>query len=152
MNYTYYNLFILYGRYIPFLAVLYSILFLFYKYNYKLDTLIKPVLYFLVFVGINNILNNVLKLIFKEPRPSTSKYTPIMYSDIYGLPSGHTQNMAFITTYFYLLYPNYTYLHLFNLMNTIITSIQRYLQHAHTIKQILAGIFVGGLFGNMIIM
>lgn len=144
-----YDIFILYSKYVPLLAVLYSVIYIIVKHRKNRNTQIKPVFYFLIYIGINNILNNILKGLIRSPRPNSSSltYSPITNSDVYGMPSAHVQNMAFITTYLYKLYPSDTYFHLFNVFNIFITGYQRYIQNNHTILQLIGGLIVGVLFG-----
>lgn len=142
-----YTLLLYYGKYIPVLAVFYCVLFLIYKYRHDRRKPLYPVLWFLLFVGINNVLNNVLKAILKQPRPASHKYIPITHADIYGMPSGHAQNMAFFTIYLWRLFPQYKWFHLWNSLNTLLTSYQRYAENNHTFAQVLAGLGVGSLFG-----
>ena len=140
---------LLYGKYIPFLAVIYSIVYLFTKYRTDKQHQLTPIVYFILYVGINNVLNNVLKALIRDPRPESSllTYTPITNADVYGMPSGHVQNMAFITTFFYQLFPKDIPFHILNVMNIFITGIQRYKQNNHTFLQLVGGLFVGIVFG-----
>jgi membrane-associated phospholipid phosphatase len=102
----------------------------------------------------NNILNILLKLIFKHPRPSSDKKTIEIAIhngywvdfDKFGMPSGHAQNCGFCLAYifFSLNNPFFTYLYLFI---TIITLFQRYLYKRHTILQLIIGLIIGSLVG-----
>ena len=118
----------------------------------------KKYLYFF-FYGfmLNNILNIILKVAIKEPRPtSEQKVIEIGIAngarisfDKFGMPSGHAQNcaycLAFITMVFYD--PLITAFYIVITFNTLF---QRYLYSNHTILQLIIGCFIGLLFGFII--
>jgi membrane-associated phospholipid phosphatase len=120
----------------------------------------KIYLQFFVFGFIlNNILNIILKLAIKEPRPTKDQKAieigvtngARISFDKFGMPSGHAQNcgycLAFITMalnnpYITTLYTVITFNSLF----------QRYLYNNHTILQLIIGIIIGTTFGYIIYM
>jgi membrane-associated phospholipid phosphatase len=108
---------------------------------------------------LNNILNIILKLAIKEPRPTKDQKAieigvtngARISFDKFGMPSGHAQNcgycLAFITMtlnnpYITILYTIITFNSLF----------QRYLYNNHTILQLIIGIIIGTTFGYLIYM
>ena len=107
----------------------------------------------------NSLLNAVLKEIIAAPRPSGE--IPLFgmprNRDFYGMPSGHAQMAAFITSFFI---KNTNKLNNVNpsqfgvmtvglLAISILTVIQRYAFRAHSLVQLVAGLVVGGAIGQM---
>ncbi len=108
---------------------------------------INLIFYFIIFQIINNILNLLLKLFFKQPRPSNphkdlSFYKSIFSANKYGMPSGHAQ-MITSELLFIIYYFKNTYLTLFALFQTFITLAQRYYSNYHTLIQIVVGTLIG---------
>jgi membrane-associated phospholipid phosphatase len=108
---------------------------------------------YLVFTGMNYILNGLLKTTFKEVRPSGG--IPLYdgeeeyYNrDKYGMPSGHAQSVFFALTYLYLVKQS-IYSFLLELCVALITGYQRWKYRRHTISQILVGSLIGILFGGL---
>lgn len=141
------KLFVQYGRYIPLLAVLYSSIFILFKYRSNVKKQISIISKFIIFVIINNIFNNFLKGIIQQPRPNKANYTSLFYYDGFGMPSGHAQNMAFITSYLYFLFPKNIAFFIFNLINLSITTIQRIYSNQHTPLQVYIGTIIGFFIG-----
>jgi membrane-associated phospholipid phosphatase len=117
--------------------------------------------YYLLGSFINVIVNQILKVIMKEPRPSVDKKTfdlALKYAknndyigsisyDAFGMPSGHAQSVMFSTTYIFLVLKNENiYTMLFYLLITLITLIQRVQYNFHTINQVIVGSLNGILF------
>jgi len=110
--------------------------------------------FFVVGFILNNVLNILLKLLFKQPRPSDNiKTLEISINngsqigfDKFGMPSGHAQNCGFCFTFVFLVLqsPFYTFLYHFI---TFISLFQRYLFHNHTILQLIIGLIIGSLVG-----
>jgi membrane-associated phospholipid phosphatase len=105
----------------------------------------------------NMILNTALKLCFQEPRPSLIQHSfALDFSDVYknadelgpheyGMPSGHSQTVWFITTFITMALKNHT-ISLVYAVISICTMIQRVQYNNHTMSQVLAGMIVGSLF------
>lgn len=120
-------------------------------------SLLKQVKYlsgYLVFTGINSIMNIVLKTTFQETRPpggiplydgEEEKYKN---ENKYGMPSGHTQSVFFALTYLYLV-KHSIYSFLLELCVAMITCYQRWKYRRHTISQIIVGSLIGILFGGL---
>mgnify|MGYP001376010746 CR=1 FL=1 len=135
---------------------------------------------YLVGFFINKKLNEILKDIFKEPRPipfdlknaenrdplqfigralSTNKdKTYISKSHLYGMPSGHAQTASFVIAYYYFMNEKSifkkinitTIVFLFALLIYFITIYQRWNSKAHTITQLMVGSIVGILFAKLL--
>lgn len=112
-------------------------------------------LQFYIFGFIANLmLNTVLKLLIKEPRPENdARALEIGIAngrrisfDKYGMPSGHAQIATFITAFVALIVNN-TYIIVIYFLLTLMTMCQRYIYNNHTIGQILIGAIVGAGMG-----
>ena len=103
---------------------------------------------YLLFGMVNTIINKLLKGIFREPRPNGGVNifkTELHYgTDIYGMPSGHAQTVAFSTVYAYLAYPSISLL-MFNFVILFLTAFQRWNYKKHTTNQLFIGSVVGGI-------
>ena len=98
----------------------------------------------------NIILNLLLKLIIKQPRPNED-YKVISIAtangerfgpDVYGMPSGHAQSGAFNFAYITFIFQNAS-LSCFYLIISFITLAQRYIYKNHTLLQLLVGLIIG---------
>jgi membrane-associated phospholipid phosphatase len=104
--------------------------------------------------GLNNLLNVILKLLIREPRPSgDTKFIELMGNrvghDKYGMPSGHAQNCFFSLVYITLAL-NQPSITLFYSGMSFISIIQRYEYKNHTLIQLFIGSIVGTLFAYLI--
>ena len=69
---------------------------------------------YVIAIIFNSLLNFIIKGIIKQPRPKEDldvfnpekKHSPRIASDIYGMPSGHSQHVFLSTTYIYLVLRN----------------------------------------------
>jgi len=103
---------------------------------------------------LNNILNIILKLAIKEPRPSKDKKAieigivngARVGFDNFGMPSGHAQNCGYSLT-FVTMVLNDPLITTIYLVISLISLFQRYLYNNHTILQLIIGLIVGGCFG-----
>lgn len=106
--------------------------------------------------ALNNILNIILKLAIKEPRPTgDQKAIEIAIAngvrvgfDKFGMPSGHAQNCAYCLSFVMLTLHNPAITTLY-MMVTLITVCQRYIYRNHSILQLLVGLTIGTLFGYL---
>ena len=117
----------------------------------------RPVFVFLymIFFWLNQLLNQMLKLIFLEERPSN----PIPFSQLerykgahyYGMPSGHAESVGFSFVFLWLLegYRSW-WLYIVGII-AIVTCIQRWKYRRHTMEQIIAGLFLGGTFAWIVL-
>lgn len=128
--------------------------------------------YYLLGSVVNFILNQILKLLIKQPRPSVDQKTfdlamkhmksttnyanMISYDKVLGMPSGHSQGVFFSTAFiyfvFYYLKPNNTDTNilLFYLFISFVTITQRVYYKFHTINQIIIGGFIGIGFSYLV--
>lgn len=119
------------------------------SYIYMFIFKFKKKLLFTELIQLNAFLNFILKRVIKQARPQKQSVMKIpflkkfKYND-YGMPSGHAQMAAFVTTFFILHAKNYKALlsSLF-IFVTISTLYQRYKYNAHYISQILVGTLLG---------
>ena len=122
-------------------------------FYYLLDKRIYLLVFFIGSVT-NMSLNEVLKLVIKEPRPEgqtqflDSKH--LTGPHLYGMPSAHTQNCFFSSAYLYLV-RGYPYISLLSLFISIITFYQRWKYNRHTVKQLFIGSVIGTLYAWILI-
>jgi membrane-associated phospholipid phosphatase len=105
----------------------------------------------------SSLLNAALKEIIAEPRPSGEIAlfgTPREW-DFYGMPSGHAQMVAFITSFFIKNSGDvgvksvwFAAIAAGLVAISILTVIQRYAFRAHTLAQLAAGLVIGGVIGS----
>lgn len=129
--------------------------------------------FYLIGSIVNLLLNQILKLIIKQPRPSVDQKTfdlamkhmksttnyanLISYDKVLGMPSGHSQGVFFSSSFiyfvFYHLKPNTstnTNMILFYLLIPFVTVVQRVYYKFHTINQIIVGGFIGIGFSYLV--
>jgi membrane-associated phospholipid phosphatase len=101
------------------------------------------------FEVINGIINSILKSLIRQERPEggrsiiNEKYTG---ANIYGMPSSHTQNVAFSTIYLYLVKRSPIYLILESFILAL-TFYQRWKYKRHTVEQLMVGTGIGAVIG-----
>jgi membrane-associated phospholipid phosphatase len=108
----------------------------------------------------NNIINIILKLLIKEPRPNNEfkkielavKHGEPVYFDKFGMPSAHLQNSLYIFTYtvFVLGPTNFANNSILYVILTILCGWQRYTSRSHTILQIIIGSIIGFIIGYIV--
>jgi len=114
--------------------------------------------YYCIFQTLNSMLNSIIKLIIKQPRPKNQKHIynfekksklKVMSGQEYGMPSGHAQSSLYsVMTNYYFTNCYFTF---FSILVSCITLYQRYKYRNHTKEQLLMGsltgmgIFYGGL-------
>ena len=113
--------------------------------------------YLIFFIGgfiLNNILNILLKIFIKEPRPSTDQKAieigivngARIGFDKFGMPSGHAQNCAYCLGFITMVLNNPLITCLYTVI-TMITLAQRYINNNHSILQLIVGTMTGLGFG-----
>lgn len=113
-------------------------------------------LIYVLFILINMISNNIIKQYIQEPRPNNEKhlfyFEKLKYknnnSQIYGMPSGHSQMIWFSVAFSLFVLEN-IYLFLFALCMAFNTMRQRYKYRNHTKGQIFAGSIFGFMIGYL---
>ena len=111
-----------------------------------------PYLYLFVFGSIaNSIVNNILKSVFKELRPSGKIGSEQFHgSNYYGLPSGHAQSCFFSFAFLYLVRGPSAILYFMGFISAL-TILQRWKNRYHSAKQLLYGAIFGIFFAWTII-
>lgn len=129
------------GFYGPLLIGLINTIWLWYRKIYLIS-------YLLCLVA-NTVINNILKNIIQEPRPSGQIYLneqldkgPISY----GMPSGHAQSVGFSITFLYLAVHSPAILYVSIFIGSL-TLYQRYTYMRHTLSQLFAGLILGTIIG-----
>jgi len=105
---------------------------------------------------LNNILNIILKLAIKEPRPTKDQKAievgvvngARIGFDKFGMPSGHAQNCGYCLLFITMTLNNPFITCLYSLIS-VISLYQRYLYNNHTILQLTIGFIVGCGFGYL---
>lgn len=111
-------------------------------------------LIYVLFILINMISNNIIKQYIQEPRPNNEKhlfdFEKLKYnnSQIYGMPSGHSQMIWFSVAFSLFVLEN-IYLFLLTLCMAFNTMRQRYKYRNHTKGQIFAGSIFGFMIGYL---
>jgi membrane-associated phospholipid phosphatase len=135
------------GEYSPFLLFFISLFLLRDKGN----------LFYYYIYGIiaNSIINAILKIIIREPRPSIGEkdfklaskngFHFYNYDKYLGMPSAHSQNVFYSTFFVFFALKKYNILLLY-LFISFITVYQRVYFNYHTVSQV----FVGGIIGIII--
>lgn len=105
---------------------------------------------------LNNILNIILKLFIKEPRPNNEQKAieigvvngARIGFDKFGMPSSHAQNCGYCLSFITLTLNNHFITTLYALISTI-SLFQRYLYKNHTMLQLAVGLTIGTFFGYL---
>jgi len=99
-------------------------------------------IFFLVCLGLNELVNKTLKNAIRQPRP-TNCATYLKKS--YGMPSGHSQVAGFASAF---VWWDATQMQQIALaLATLATLVQRVVSHCHSVPQVLSGFAVGAVFG-----
>jgi membrane-associated phospholipid phosphatase len=145
-----YNLIIGYlGYYAPLLVLIISTL--------LLRNLCRYLKFFIYGYTATMVLNSLLKILIKQPRPSKDKrILEIAIKngnrigfDKYGMPSGHAQICGFCLAFMTMLFKRPS-ISLLYLIISIITMYQRYIYNNHTIMQLIVGFIIGIGTGIMV--
>ena len=99
---------------------------------------------------LNNLLNIILKLTIKEPRPNKDKKEieigvvngVRIGFDKFGMPSGHAQNCGYLILFITMTLNNPVITMLFSLLS-VISLLQRYIYNNHSILQLIVGFIIG---------
>jgi membrane-associated phospholipid phosphatase len=115
--------------------------------------------YLIFFVSgfiLNNFLNIILKLAFKEPRPlKDQKQIEIgvvnnarIGFDKFGMPSGHAQNCGYCIVFITMILNN-PFITMIYFLISVLSLFQRYLYQNHTFLQLGIGFIIGITFGYL---
>jgi membrane-associated phospholipid phosphatase len=111
--------------------------------------------FFFVFLLVSGYINTLLKLWIKQPRPEG--YKKFLYSEhhrksvVYGMPSGHSQNVFYALTYLYLTVKDWAHWIPTGLTIAALMVYERYTFHNHTLLQLLAGAVTGIALGYLVV-
>jgi membrane-associated phospholipid phosphatase len=108
---------------------------------------------------LNGVLNIFLKLLIQQPRPSDDadkfelvmerrKHLLLIPYDVFGMPSGHAQSVAFTTMFVFLMIRT-SILKWGCVFVGLLTIWQRVAYNHHTVLQVVVGAIVGGLFAYL---
>lgn len=110
---------------------------------------------YILFLWLNSELNKLLKLWFREERPSNpihfssvEKYSGVQF---YGMPSGHAQSVGFSVVFLSVLEGYYSWWLYIIAAIMGLTCIQRWKYRRHTVEQIIVGLFFGGTFARIVL-
>jgi membrane-associated phospholipid phosphatase len=107
----------------------------------------KYLFWFCVLISLNEMINRVLKLTLREPRPKRitdhdwqvgQQGSPSSY----GMPSWHIQHAMFITIYMLFVQPSWVSFCI-SMVIVVIVFYERYADKYHTIRQLLVGAVIG---------
>jgi membrane-associated phospholipid phosphatase len=127
-------------------------------------------IFYLIGYIFNILLNQVLKICFKQPRPSIDSKTfdlalkqmkkvnsyanLISYDAVLGMPSGHTQGVFYSTAFVFFVLsqknPISNLILFFYLSVVLITILQRVYYRFHTVAQIIVGAIIGITYAYII--
>ena len=103
---------------------------------------------YLIALYINAVINQWLKTTIRDKRPPDPH--KFLYSDVfstktvnYGMPSGHSQNVTFSITFLFLVIHKMVPWLLLCFVILLLTVIERWVFHNHTILQLLVGAATG---------
>ena len=105
-----------------------------------------------IFFVLNGLLNRVLKMWIREPRPDNSQF--INEYDVndgaeqYGMPSGHAQSVAYSVVFLFLATGSVRILSS-TLFLSALTIYQRWAYHRHTEAQLGIGALIGSVVGTI---
>ena len=108
---------------------------------------------------LNSVLNIFLKLLFQQPRPSDDpdkfelmmerrKHLLLIPYDVFGMPSGHAQTVAFTTAFVFFTIRNNIF-RWFCVLISLLTIWQRVHYNYHTVLQVVVGSITGILFAGL---
>ena len=135
---------------------LYSPIILFILSLFLLRNMTIYLKFFLSGFILNNILNIILKLSIKEPRPSKDQKAievgiingARIGFDKFGMPSGHAQNCGYCLSFITMAFNNPFITMIYSLIS-LVSLFQRYLYNNHTFLQLVTGFIVGLSFGYL---
>jgi membrane-associated phospholipid phosphatase len=112
--------------------------------------------FFILGIFSSLIINQLLKGVFRDPRPSNpikflnNEQFPKKLSgknfNIFGMPSGHAQNVSFALAYLYWTIPENFIMKFISIFIGVVTIFQRWWFKNHTLPQLFVGVIVGITF------
>jgi len=147
------------GYFGPIILILAAIVFYMWHYSEQRHNVRAILAKFGGLLIFSSLLNAVLKEIIAAPRPpgEIALFGSPRERDFYGMPSGHAQMAAFVTSFFIKNTNDLSNVNpaQFGVMTvgllaiSILTVIQRYAFRAHTLAQLAVGLVVGGIVGTV---
>ena len=112
----------------------------------------------------NILFNFIVKGILKQSRPNIDKKVFNLaqknhrrfikydgqYIDIYGMPSGHSQQVFFSLLHYFFFINNSIWITIFYIFIAFLTAIERVIDNYHTINQVLVGSIIGLIIAYLI--
>jgi len=111
---------------------------------------------YLTGVVLNSLLNQYIKPIVGDARPKNPlKYLAsekfVSKNEVYGLPSGHSQNVFFSIVYLYYTIHYFMPWTMIGLLLAGATIYERWAFHNHSLIQLFSGAVVGGAFAYFVV-
>ena len=153
------------GFYGPILLIILNIFAMWGRWYY--------ILCFILGVGLDNVLNHILKNMICEPRPEkciptvfdpcTGQRATVPYrlqqlspkqaslagdfgsKPDYGMPSGHAESAVYCWTFLWLMYPKLSWYTGIGAFLVMMTLLQRHVYRRHSIEQLFVGSFLGSV-------
>lgn len=115
----------------------------------------KMLIYYICGFFVNIILNLILKIIIKDPRPSLDKSkfllalrnSNLIKINMLGMPSGHAQSVLYSSSFIFFVLQKWVPFYLFI---SIVTIFQRVKFNYHTILQVIIGSIIGSFFAYLV--
>uniref|UniRef100_A0A6C0HTN9 Phosphatidic acid phosphatase type 2/haloperoxidase domain-containing protein n=1 Tax=viral metagenome TaxID=1070528 RepID=A0A6C0HTN9_9ZZZZ len=124
---------------------------------YLLHSKLFYTIYYLFFILLSGYLNTIFKSIIKEERPDN--YKKFLFSEhfsriksVYGMPSGHSQNVFFSITYLYLTTKEFFYWVQLLLVLAALMFYERLSFHNHTFLQLIVGAIIGIFLAYLVVL
>lgn len=147
------------GYFGPIILILVTIAFYMWHYSEQRHRVRAILVKFGGLLIFSSLLNIALKQMIAAPRPSgeIALFETPREWDFYGMPSGHAQMAAFVTSFFiknanqlnYVNPSQFGVIVVGFVAISILTVIQRYAFRAHTLAQLAVGLVVGGAIGHL---
>jgi membrane-associated phospholipid phosphatase len=122
---------------------------------YALNKNLLDISIFIFFFFLSGYSNTLFKSFIKQPRPDEPK--KFLYSEhfsrvnkVYGMPSGHSQNVFYSITYLYLIAKDGMYWLQLGLVLATLMVYERWTFHNHTLLQLFAGAITGIILGLVV--
>jgi len=137
------------GYFGPIFLIIYSIILLIKK-----SLLLQ---FYFIGLGVNTLLNIILKILIKDPRPKDD--IPLFEAELahdkrrisfdrFGMPSGHAQTVGYSLGFILFSLKSHLVTNIY-LIITLITLWQRYFYRNHSLPQLLVGLTIGLIMGYL---
>ena len=136
------------GYFGPIILFFTIIVLMLYLYGFSLGNCLS---FYIIFYFLTMTLNKMLKLFFKQSRPSGGiaiNKLDRLGLDRYGMPSGHA-NTAVFSLIFAILYFKNILISIFFVAIALMTMIQRVVYKKHSFQQVCWGALIGATMGQI---